>query len=156
MQLSRNLQTTQLFASRYLDQLLASRHLCNSVICMLNLGFLFFIVLQAMFVFFGLQSIKKIIGFGFCFTNCLIKQFSAGKSYQPRLRFNTFITLTSTLIVLYISKTSSNNFLLYLYELQLVNDLEFLAELGISCKYQKLFYEVNFLSICSKRDCLKS
>ena len=52
---------------------------------------------------------KTISGFGFCDMQnyqCL------GKSYQPRLRLG-LITLTSTLIILNITKTSSNNCLLW-------------------------------------------
>ena len=48
---------------------------------------------------------KTIIRFGFCDMpnyQCL------GKSYQPRLSAR-LITLTSTLIILHITKTSSNN-----------------------------------------------
>ena len=70
-----------------------------------------FTVLRAMFIIFGLKSIiKQLLDLGFFCFKCIIEQLSDSIFVSVRV-----ITLSSTLIILHITKTSSNNCLLSIY-----------------------------------------
>ena len=75
---------------------------------------IFFIVLRAMFIIFGLKSmIKQLFDlvYGFLHLKCIIKQLLDSVFVMCKI-INVSVRVTSRLIILHITKTSSNNCLL--------------------------------------------